>query len=113
MDKYYKGSPIKGLFTITEGKELLTKAFISVVSMPENVEIAKYAYPTTTGFEELAFNLATGELIFTITPEKLDAFTNGAQLYAVVKLYDNTDSVTEEFEGGLVYDSKTSTYGRV
>lgn len=113
MDRYFKGSPINGVFTITEGKERLTKAFISVVSKPDDVEMGKFAYPAATGFDDLTFNSVTGELIFTISPQKLANFTNGHQLFVVVKMFDSTGSTTEEFEGGLVYDAKTETYGAV
>ena len=113
MDKYYKGDPINGCFTITDGKEFMTKAFISAVSKPNNIEVAKFAYPPAEGYETLSFNATTGDLIFIITPENMSEFINGYQLFVEVKLFDATGSLTTEFEGGLVFDSKTETYGRV
>lgn len=113
MDKYYKGDPINGAFTITEGKDRLTKAFISVVSKPDNVEVARFAYPALAGYDTLVFNASTGQLLFKVTPAQLSAFINGYQLFVEVKLFDLTGSLTTEFEGGLVFDSKTDTYGRV
>lgn len=83
------------------------------MSKPDDVEMGKFAYPAATGFDDLTFNSVTGELIFTISPQKLANFTNGHQLFVVVKMFDSTGSTTEEFEGGLVYDAKTETYGAV
>ena len=111
---WYKGETISGLFTVTTNKELVAKAYVSVISSPDNTEFAKFAYPAQTGFATATYSTTTGQLAFDITPEMIKDFQEGFRLDVEIKLLDADDKGdTAKFQGDLVLSAKTATYGTV